>query len=137
MSVFGDSFDEAAEFRRRWRLAVISALGFHQYYPEETDRIGYFNIKLPESDSNSLDLAVPFEWYELADINKSDTKTPTGRSSYVLVLWLNETRFTTNPLKKLETLYQTLSSTDPKKKGSQSQCQADRAGRIGDAGESC
>ena len=46
-SVFGGSYSEAAESRRRTRFAVLSALGFHGYSPANSDAIGYFRIKLP------------------------------------------------------------------------------------------
>ncbi len=97
VSVFGGSFVEAAEYRRRSRFAVVSALGFHQYHPENADAIGYFNINLPESGSRPLQLTVPYEWYERKD-----------PSSNVLVLWLNEEKFTTAPLVKLHALFRGL-----------------------------
>ena len=47
VSVFGGSYSEAAESRRRTRFAVLAALGFHGYSPANPDAIGYFRIKLP------------------------------------------------------------------------------------------
>ena len=47
VSVFGGSYSEAAESRRRTRFAILSALGFHGYRPANPDAIGYFRIKLP------------------------------------------------------------------------------------------
>lgn len=94
VSVFGGSFVEAAEYRRRSRFAVVSALGFHHYHPENADAIGYFNINLPESGSRPLQLTVPYEWYVREE-----------PSSNVLVLWLDEEKFTTAPLVKLYTLF--------------------------------
>ena len=49
VSVFGGSYSEAAESRRRTRFAILSALGFHGYSPANSDAIGYFRIKLPGS----------------------------------------------------------------------------------------
>ena len=49
VSVFGGSYSEAAESRRRTRFAMLSALGFHGYSPANPDAIGYFRIKLPGS----------------------------------------------------------------------------------------
>jgi hypothetical protein len=92
VSVFGGSFDEAAESRRRSRFAVMSALGFHGYSPENSDAVGYFHINLPDPDA--VNLTVPYEWFEGSD-----------QSSNVLVLWLNEDKLTTGPLQKLRTLF--------------------------------
>ena len=77
VSVFGGSFNEAAESRRRSRFAVVSALDFHDYHPENANAIGYFYIDPPKP--NSVKLTVPFEWFETRD-----------KLSKVLVLWLNE-----------------------------------------------
>src|SRR5262249_43281755 len=52
VSVFGGSYSEAAESRRRTRFAVLSALGFHGYNPADPDAIGYFRIKLPGSSED-------------------------------------------------------------------------------------
>jgi hypothetical protein len=46
VSVFGGSYSEAAESRRRTRFAVLSALGFHGYSPANPEAIGYFRTKL-------------------------------------------------------------------------------------------
>ena len=94
VSVFGGSYAEAAEGRRRSRFAVVSALGFHDYHPEDAEAIGYFHIDLPEPDA--VNLTVPFEWFERRDKDKS---------SNVLVLWLNEDKLTTEPFRKLQTLF--------------------------------
>ncbi|MEK6708062.1 MAG: hypothetical protein AABY81_04545 [Pseudomonadota bacterium] len=103
VSVFGGSFNEMAESRRRSRFAVISALGFHSYHPEDADALGYFHIDLPESGSKSatanvVKLTVPYEWFKRRD-----------KSSSVLVLWLNQDKFsTTEPLNQLSTLFNKL-----------------------------
>src|SRR5262245_23866059 len=52
VSVFGGSYAEAAESRRRTRFAILSALGFHGYSPANPDAIGYFRIKLPGGNEN-------------------------------------------------------------------------------------
>ena len=126
VSVFGGSYSEAAESRRRTRFAVLFALGFHGYSPANSDAIGYFRIKLPgrkhvtssdplsigldfnligpagstmllelvrkRPDPNPVDLTVPYEWF-------AKHKSPD-----VLVLWLNEDKFTLDPLEKLRSL---------------------------------
>jgi hypothetical protein len=101
VSVSGGSYAETAESRRRSRFAVVSALGFHRYYPENENAIGYFHIDLPESQStpSTFDLVVPYEWYENRD---------GGNTSTVLVLWLNEDKLTSQPLTKLQALVKKL-----------------------------
>lgn len=100
VSVFGGSFDEAAESRRRTRFAVVSALGFHGYSPEHADAIGYFRIT--GSEPNAVKLTVPYEWFE--------RRNP---SSDVLVLWLNEEKLsTTTPINGLHHLFNELTPTD-------------------------
>jgi hypothetical protein len=128
VSLFGGSYSEAAESRRRTRFAVLSALGFHGYSPDNSDAIGYFHVKLPNGgrqiawpdpdtpgldfnligpagstmllqlvrgpqDPAPVDMTIPYEWFERRE----------SRSN-VLVLWLNEDKLTTGPLKKLHSL---------------------------------
>jgi hypothetical protein len=100
VSVFGGSYAEAAESRRRSRFAVVSALGFHGYHPEDAGAIGYFHID--PSETNADNLTVPFEWFEKRD-----------KSSNVLVLWLNEDKLsTTTPLNELHHLFNKLTPPD-------------------------
>lgn len=101
VSVFGDSFVEAAETRRRHRFAVVSALGIHNYYPDGEDSIGYFNFSLTDSKTDSKQVAVPYEWY-------TQKKSP-ELHSYILVLWLNESEFGKDPVKKIDKLIGKLS----------------------------
>ena len=102
VSVFGGSFNEAAESRRRMRFAVVSALGFHDYHPENSEALGYFHIDLPESKLNGIKLTVPYEWFEKRD-----------KSSNVLVLWLNEDKLSSEPLTKLQALIAELTPNQP------------------------
>lgn len=92
VSVFGGSFAEAAEGRRRSRFAVVSALSFHGYNPENPDAIGYFRIdqSKPESETGERDgdgqmkqITIPFEWFEGNEQS----------ASKVLLLWLNESLY--------------------------------------------
>jgi hypothetical protein len=109
VSVFGGSYAQAAENRRRTRFAVISALGFHDYRPANAEAIGYFRVALPEpralapasagGDRCPLQLTVPYEWFEQR-----------RRASDVLVLWLNEDKLTASPIEKLRTLFARLTS---------------------------
>ena len=103
VSVSGGSYSEAAESRRRSRFAIVSALGFHQYHPENADALGYFHVDLPESQSTShtFPLTVPYEWFETR-----------GKSSAVLVLWLNEDKLTAEPLTNLGALFNNLTPSE-------------------------
>lgn len=90
VSVFGGSFAEAAENRRRSRFAVVSALGFHGYSPENPDAIGYFRIDQRKTESEGADIdeqvkqiTIPFEWFERNEPSVSK----------VLLLWLNESLY--------------------------------------------
>lgn len=103
VSVMGGSYAEAAESRRRSRFAVISALGFHHYHPENSDALGYVHIDPPESQStpNPFNLTVPYEWFETR-----------SKSSTVLVLWLNEDKLTSDPLTALHILFDKLTPNE-------------------------
>jgi len=107
VSVFGGSFDEEAESRRRTRFAVVSALGFHGYSPENSNAIGYFRVALPGPDP--VTLTVPYEWFERS-----------GQDSNVLVLWLNEDKLSAAPLKKLHALFAKLTPPRPTGRPAQS-----------------
>jgi hypothetical protein len=97
VSLFGTSYAEEAESRRRSRFAVISALDFHGYHPEDADTIGYFHLdasKPQSSDSEpAYDDDVPYEWF-----GKEDTLPS------VLVLWLKDEKLTSKPLTTLRNL---------------------------------
>ena len=101
VSVFGGSYAEDAESRRRSRFAVVSALGFHDYHPESNDTIGYFRIDPSEPKSNArkptYDDDVPYEWFEWGDKSRS-----------VLVLWLKDEKLTATPLTTLNDLFNKL-----------------------------
>ncbi len=92
ISVFGGSFAEAAESRRRSRFAVVSALGFHGYSPVNSEAIGYFRIahgqsklnsKLTDTEDEVKQITIPFEWFEGNEQS----------ASKVLLLWLNESLY--------------------------------------------
>lgn len=85
VSISGDSYAESAENRRRYRYAVIAALGFHGFYPEVPNAIGYFHIPQHPSVQHLTSgntLTVPFEWF-----NKKES------SEKILLLWLNESLY--------------------------------------------
>jgi hypothetical protein len=128
VSVFGGSYSEEAESRRRTRFAVLSALGFHGYSPANSDAIGYFRINLP---GNSKGVTWPARGSAGLDFNligpagstmllglvssKSDPSPIDLTVPYewferqespsnVLVLWLNEDKLTVGVLEKLRSL---------------------------------
>jgi hypothetical protein len=96
VSVFGGPHAEEAEIRRRSRFAVVSALSFHHYHPEDADAIGYFHATKPYDDN------VPYEWFEKED-----------RSHSVLVLWLKDEQLTAKPLTTLHNLFNELTPLRP------------------------
>ena len=100
VSVFGGPYTEDAESRRRSRFAVVSALGFHEYYPESNDAIGYFQSAL--SKTNGGKMPVPFEWFK---------KRKEDKTSHVLVLWLKDETLANTPLKILHKLSTELALT--------------------------
>ena len=136
VSLFGGSYSEAAESRRRTRFAVLSALGFHEYSPSNSDAIGYFRIKLPhrgnpiawpDPGTAGLDfnLIGPSGSTMLLQLVRGPSKSQPAdmripyewfqkreSRSNVLVLWLNEDKLTTGPRTKLGSLITQL--TPPK-----------------------
>jgi hypothetical protein len=98
VSLFGASYAEEAESRRRSRFAVISALDFHDYHPVDGDAIGYFYATTP------YDGDVPYEWFV-----KDNTSRP------VLVLWLKDEKLTEKPLTTLHNLISKLTPPQPYK----------------------
>lgn len=119
VSVAGGAFSEAAEWRRRSRYAVVSALGSLGYNPKNSNTIGYFRIAGHQPDAVGSILTVPYEWYERKEWKgreeRKEEKEFKGRSPDVLVLWLNEDGFTVEPLQKLRALFSKL--TPPSSKG--------------------
>ena len=109
VSVPGGSYAQDAETRRRWRFAVVSALGFQGYLPEQGSALGYFPLKAKPWGSalgyfyleplDPLILVVPYEWF------KPD-QSPSG--SNVLVLWVNDDKISANPQGYLKNLFSAL-----------------------------
>lgn len=136
VSLFGGSYSEAAESRRRTRFAVLSALAFHGYSPENSDAIGYFLTKLPDSGTPiawpdpgtaglDFNLIGPSGSTMLLQLVGGPSKPAPvnmtipyewfetrGSRSTVLVLWLNEDKLITGPRLKLGSLITQL--TPPK-----------------------
>lgn len=102
VSMPGGSYDAMAEWRRRARFAVVSALNSQGYHPEKPENLGYFKIKVPDPKATGRvpELAVPYEWFKRSF--SSSESLPTTR---VLVLWLNEEKFASNPYYKYVELF--------------------------------
>ncbi len=118
----GGPYSENIEFRLRMRYAAVSALARLDYTPDGPQHIDYFECThieagdtcfCPEKISHnntegkkSCDLTVPFEWFsQTKKDNNEDTKENSKDIlSKVLLLWLNDDKFQSNPLKKLSNL---------------------------------
>jgi len=98
--VFGGPYAEDAESRRRARYAVLSGLAVKGYAPVDSEHIGYFE---KPTTLKFLSEKVPFEWFNA-----------TKDGSPVLLLWLDETAFTSEPLKATRNLVELL-ETETKK----------------------
>jgi hypothetical protein len=88
----GGPYAENAEQRRRTRYAVLSGLAVSGYAPEDSEHIGYF-----ETDTNKstqLPERIPFEWFNSIEKSKSS----------VLLVWLDETAFSLDPLNTVKRL---------------------------------
>ncbi len=81
--VFGGPYVENIESRRRTRYAVLSGLAVKNYFPDDAEHIGYFEKTMSRKEK------VPFEWF-----NASKDGSP------VLLLWLDEAAFVSEPLKE-------------------------------------
>ena len=77
----GSPYVGAAEFRRRVRYAVVSALGAAGYAPEDAEHIGYVEPGMPK--------LLPFEWHGRERGVEADGKRVVEKS-HVLLLWLDE-----------------------------------------------
>jgi hypothetical protein len=99
VNLFGGSFDASAEWRRRARFAVLSALEFHGYRPENADALGYYVAKLNNDEGlTPVPLGVPYEWF---------SRWEKSERSNVLVLWLDEDKLL-SPYKNLHSIFEEL-----------------------------
>jgi hypothetical protein len=95
--MFGGPYVEDAESRRRTRYAVVSGLMVSGYTPDDAEHIGYFAPAgagasvMPGGAQRRLPEIVPYEWFSRGD-------------SRLLLLWLDESAFLTNPLADLDDL---------------------------------
>jgi len=101
--VFGGPYAEDAESRRRARYAVLSGLAVKGYAPVDSEHIGYFE---KPRELKFLSEKVPFEWFKAINAIKDD--------SPVLLLWLDENAFTSEPLKATSELVKFLETETEK-----------------------
>ncbi|HET7061504.1 MAG TPA: hypothetical protein VFI43_04925 [Nitrosospira sp.] len=106
VNLFGGSFDASAEWRRRTRFAVLSALEFQGYSPENADALGYYVTTLQndydDKGFRNVELDIPYEWFSRSEKEEDER-------SRVLVLWLNEDKLL-RPYKNLLSLLGELST---------------------------
>ena len=118
----GGPYAEDAEWRLRYRYALVSALGRLNYVPDDSTHIGYVHFKktqafeeshegsricenvseeLKKTKIHTKPMIIPYEWFQLAD-----GKSPPS----ILCLWLNASDFDSDPLTGLGTLVQSIRS---------------------------
>ena len=123
-------YAEDKERRLQRRYALISGLNVAGFRPAKANTLGLTKLPIPKSsllDPNPYEvqqIAVPFEWYSREPISpsalrqreiKSDWEAPDFKvpkeanvTDYdsVLVLWLDNNYFQSEPLHKLQSLYE-------------------------------
>lgn len=90
----GGPYAEDTESRKRYRYAVLSALGELEYVPEDSEHIGYVCCEIHNNKKSRPPGLIPYEWFE----SERSQKKP------VLVLWLNDSSFSDTPLRKFSHL---------------------------------
>ena len=116
--VYGGTYSEDVENRRRRRYAVLSAMAMHGYRPMNAENIGYFEF--PESIWNNAStkntpqcssggckdtttahptFTIPYEYFR-PDTAHYSSGPDLNNHPPVLLLWLDERQFEHEPLKK-------------------------------------
>jgi hypothetical protein len=94
--VFGGTYAEDSEARRRTRYAVVSGLQRLGYDPVSPDMLGY--AWLPDEPRVKADLGarlpeiLPYEWF---------TRSHAGRESKLLLVWIQEDALGDKPVRSL------------------------------------
>jgi hypothetical protein len=73
-------FPGAAESRRRYRYAALSALMLEEFLPDDAEHVGY--VELPKGASPQF---VPYEWFTRRPISTAD-----AGSRALVLLWLDD-----------------------------------------------
>jgi hypothetical protein len=100
------AYAEDVERRQRYRYAVLAGLNRAGYVPDNGDHLGYVNVHSAAStqgcgERTSLPELIPFEWFSPAPGELSHERS---RAAKVLVLWLSEHAFKTQPVKSIRAL---------------------------------
>jgi hypothetical protein len=121
----GSRYQEGHENRLNDRYAVVSALSVARYVPRDEDHLSYFEWSYPAEASREAEgksavphperqndkvtppdhLRIPYEWYTRLD--QSDDEPP------VVVLWINNSAISPEPVKLLSQLIGELSNSNP------------------------
>lgn len=103
--VMGGRTEEDAEMRRRTRYAVVSGLMNSGFNPDDASALGYVHVPpsaTVRSKYSRFPEILPFEWFGRPVNGKSKSK------DWVLVVWLDESKFQGNPLGRLRGLVNAL-----------------------------
>lgn len=89
------AYAESAETRRRYRVAVVSALMTASFVPASTEHIGSFPFTpWLGDDLASEPMPIAYEWYERSALSPTHPDSP----DTVLVLWLPDRALGNDPL---------------------------------------
>jgi hypothetical protein len=107
--VQGGASEEDAELRRRSRYAVVSGLMNADFQPDNSEAIGYAYVPSGLRGEYVHELVpetIPFEWF-----GRSEDRAPGRKQEWILVLWLDQGVYYTEPLSRLRKLMATLFPT--------------------------
>ena len=98
-------YSEMQEMRIRRRYALVSALSTLRFKPRDPEHIGY--LKPDIKSVPDIPEAIPFEWYDPQSHDRADdcAKQNAFQCSEVLVLWVDDTRFSQNPIEKIKEIF--------------------------------
>ena len=97
----GAPYVEDGEKRMRYRYALLSGLGRLGYVPEDSEHIEFMKILTDgEPESYTLSNVMPME--------RLASSKPGAEGNRILVLWINDTVFEKEPLKKIDRLVEYL-----------------------------
>lgn len=92
------SYAEDAEVRRRYRVAVVSALMSADYVPYSTEHVGAFDFQpRAEGPVAPPTTPIPYEWYRRSRVLGPDVRAGAVPDT-VLVLWVPERTLGSDPL---------------------------------------
>ena len=113
------AYSELEERRRRRRYAALAGLGDSGFVPQDAEALGVLSIGLQYQTAQAFafrskeapptvqdTFLIPYEWYEFEDPKtgyqqRRDPETEEELREKVLLLWLDESRFTDQPFSQL------------------------------------